>query len=495
MNYVWRKEWIKAYETPWSIFEKLAFSNRVERNDILRFFGGNDVKKIKNPNIGDSRRELIQLSGFNTDLLNNVLNFDLIGNCQQSINSLIEPFKNFHEPLDQWFPKVLHWCPACLSKGYHSWFHQFILIKNCPFHGTVLHDCCPKCGGHIPFLLSDKGLSYPFTCVCGYSLSSSICSEWKVVWGEPVGDIQDSTVKALVSRAARTNSQSQWLFMLQHMTINLIAEECQHRAFVRSVENKESEQWGDSKRLQLEFNHRNKEVFKAVERFIRKKMLKNHRHCINALQCLLKAEGEDFPPICPYAYAYVFWRTTVLKSKNFYSIPWGDDIDEKNGIATQIISDKLSYLRSRFWSHTSGEYRTHNTRLIQLYWIMDKITAKFCFNFFRQWLHQAGKGVSDVKVPSWQHIDKMVDSSFPLMAFKYSIVPSDNNLIECYCMPETTKNIRYECPFLTKASIQALREMKSHSPQAVAMKIYDNPNEQNKELQRNVEKYVRNLMT
>ncbi|MCU6792550.1 hypothetical protein OB236_10460 [Paenibacillus sp. WQ 127069] len=58
MNFVWRKEWIKAYETPWSIFEKLAFANRLERNDILRFFGNDDVKRIKNPNIGDSRREV-----------------------------------------------------------------------------------------------------------------------------------------------------------------------------------------------------------------------------------------------------------------------------------------------------------------------------------------------------------------------------------------------------------------------------------------------------
>lgn len=131
MDFVWRKEWIKLYETPWSFFEKLAFANRLERNDILRFFGNDDVKKIKNPNIGDSRRELIHLSGFNADLLNKVFESDLVGDCRQSVGTLIEPLNYFRERLNIWFPEHLHCCHDCLSHGYHSWFHQFVLIKRC----------------------------------------------------------------------------------------------------------------------------------------------------------------------------------------------------------------------------------------------------------------------------------------------------------------------------------------------------------------------------
>lgn len=33
---------------------------------------------------------------------------------------------------------------------------------------------------------------------------------------------------------------------------------------------------------------------------------------------LLKNNGEDFPDICPYAYAYVNWRKTLLKTERFY---------------------------------------------------------------------------------------------------------------------------------------------------------------------------------
>jgi len=74
------------------------------------------------------------------------------------------------------------------------------------------------------------------------------------------------------------------------------------------------------------------------------------------------------------------------------------------------------------------------------------------------------------------------------------VAPNDT-LIECYCKPETKEIIKYECPFNSRIAKQALREMKSNTPLAVAMKVYDNPNEQNKELQRYVDRYVKNLTT
>jgi len=100
------------------------------------------------------------------------------------------------------------------------------------------------------------------------------------------------------------------------------------------------------------------------------------------------------------------------KSKRFFSLPWGDNIYGEGGGATQIISEKLSYLKSRFLYHTNTESRTQN-RIDKLYWIMDKFTENFCFNFFGQWLKQAEKGVREVKVPDWHQINKMVDCSIP----------------------------------------------------------------------------------
>ncbi|WP_240421199.1 hypothetical protein [Paenibacillus periandrae] len=90
------------------------------------------------------------------------------------------------------------------------------------------------------------------------------------------------------------------------------------------------------------------------------------------------------------------------------------------------------------------------------------------------------------------------------MAFKYNVDLGDDTLIECYFKPETTTEpfkytttepFKYECPFINSAAKQSLSKMKSYTPQAVAMMVYNNPTEQNKELQRYVDKYVRKLMT
>lgn len=59
MNVIWRKEWLHEYESPWSVFEKLALVNLADRNEILRFFGNKETQIIKH-NIGDKKRELFE---------------------------------------------------------------------------------------------------------------------------------------------------------------------------------------------------------------------------------------------------------------------------------------------------------------------------------------------------------------------------------------------------------------------------------------------------
>lgn len=59
---------------------------------------------------------------------------------------------------------------------------------------------------------------------------------------------------------------------------------------------------------------------KKVENGLLKCILLDYRHCISQLKELKKADKfADFPIICPYAYAYVFWRKSLLKEEYFYS--------------------------------------------------------------------------------------------------------------------------------------------------------------------------------
>lgn len=49
MQAIWRNEWIHEYETPWSIFEKLSFANRISRGNIFKFAANSFEKNKNNP--------------------------------------------------------------------------------------------------------------------------------------------------------------------------------------------------------------------------------------------------------------------------------------------------------------------------------------------------------------------------------------------------------------------------------------------------------------
>jgi hypothetical protein len=153
VNIIWRKEWTQEYETPWSIFEKVSLANLAARNVILREFGSNDVKKLKST-IGNIWREFFTLEGFDEEILTYVLGFNLKYLNNQTINKIIGPLQKYHQWPDFWFRSHLRWCQHCLSTGFHSWLHQFILIDKCPYHEVAMIEECPNCSKQIPFLLS-----------------------------------------------------------------------------------------------------------------------------------------------------------------------------------------------------------------------------------------------------------------------------------------------------------------------------------------------------
>ncbi|TDF95191.1 hypothetical protein [Paenibacillus piri] len=69
------------------------------------------------------------------------------------------------------------WCEQCIKFGFHSILHQFVLIHNCPFHLIPLSNQCPNCKGTFPYLLSDKKMTSPSTCECGYRYAD-LCEGW-----------------------------------------------------------------------------------------------------------------------------------------------------------------------------------------------------------------------------------------------------------------------------------------------------------------------------
>ena len=106
------------------------------------------------------------------------LEIDLFSHNRSIISTILKPVEYFSEHIHTWFPMSLKWCSECVKKGFHSWLHQFSLIKRCPTHQIDLICACPGCMKQIPFLLSDYSLSDPFTCKCGYMLADLTLTQW-----------------------------------------------------------------------------------------------------------------------------------------------------------------------------------------------------------------------------------------------------------------------------------------------------------------------------
>jgi hypothetical protein len=88
----------------------------------------------------------------------------------------------------------------------------------------------------------------------------------------------------------------------------------------------------------------------------------------------------------------------------------------------------------------------------------------------------------------------MKETCFPKMAFKYGDTLEGDQSLEVYFIKPDEKEIpMYDCPFSTKRARTSLHSMETCAPQSVAMKVYENPNDQTKELQKYVKRYVGKL--
>src|SRR5690606_16721377 len=153
------------------------------------------------------------------------------------------------------------------------------------------------------------------------------------------------------------------------------------------------------------------------------------------------------------------------------------------------IDNELRYLVNEFNKQTSENELNEEA----LMWVLNKITSHFCINFFYEWLEVAEEGVVNMRVPRRVSIELMKEMSFPRIAFKYDISKHRIETIECYHSPtkETGCLKPLKCPHGSRSAKRKLHSMMSYPPQRIAMKILDDPSEANIELQRYVDRYVK----
>ncbi|KOP68422.1 hypothetical protein AMS62_26615 [Bacillus sp. FJAT-18019] len=119
---------------------------------------------------------------------------------------------------------------------------------------------------------------------------------------------------------------------------------------------------------------------------------------------------------------------------------------------------------------------------------MDKrVTAYFSLNFFKSGLKIAEDGVSNLKAPSWNEINKMKERSFPKIAFKYN-VSMTNSPIQLCISPD--KNYYEESILCSNKNHKPIKQLDSCTPPRIALMVIDKPSHENKKLQQYVNNYV-----
>jgi hypothetical protein len=197
-------------------------------------------------------------------------------------------------------------------------------------------------------------------------------------------------------------------------------------------------------------------------------------------------EAIEFPKICPYAYAYVFWRKSILKEEHFYGF---------NSLRTTLISDAEPLIIRDLLEYFSDQVVSYQMKILQsldsriLSWILEKLVIQFSENFFCTWLEIAGKRSKEISVPSWKEIENMRDQSFPSVAFKYNFdESSSSSSIEYYHLSKNESILnKFKCLYQHESAKGDIQSMISYTPQKVAMLIMNNPSDENKMLQKTVE--------
>lgn len=223
-KFVWRTEWISPFESLWGIFEKFKFANCATVIDIFDLFGTVCVKNLKTDTIGRPHRDCINPTGLNDDLLQSVYLQPLIKMNALSTDRIsgILPWRSSSRY--SYIRDELFFCPECLKTGFHSLFHQFKLLHECPYHQLPLHRGCPCCNQSIPFELTDQFTREPFQCICGHSLIQinnrvPFFSDWKKV---SLSKLKSNEVTSWINLNVEQVARLKKI----HIPMNIDIEEC-----------------------------------------------------------------------------------------------------------------------------------------------------------------------------------------------------------------------------------------------------------------------------
>jgi TniQ len=423
-HFVWREHWVSPFESMWGIFEKFKFVNCASVQDIFNLFGTDTTRSIKSRIYGSVHRRCTYLSGLDNDLVKSVFLQPLLKINNQNVKKLVEllPYKITHY---SYIRDELYFCPMCIKKGFHSLFHQFSLMHECPYHQITLQRGCPNCKVSIPFELSDSHTNEPFRCKCDYSFLDPAIQDLLVPKWEQFS-LNQLKSKEILSLLNITSEQTERLKGF-HIPLNLNLEEypdllklimsvitpeyykgqktarhnfvksapnIRNLISVREIENKKLNTFFREANYFDEIYNSSLKTVKSIASHLKKTILINHKSCIKQSFEWYGGE-EDGGALCLLALAYEHWIRFIYGYEN--------NIKVKRFTSYRNYPAKLE-----FASKQDDPYMTRLYEVLSYYvgdlieeswaankWIFNRVLSHLLISNFHNWIEVSQQSILD----------------------------------------------------------------------------------------------------
>jgi hypothetical protein len=483
-NLCWNEEWKRAYESPWSLFEKLKYANQASNYDLRLIIGTQQLIEKKSKIINVKDRNLTSLSGFSERKLEELFGVNLKVELESFFQYYISVLPNSKKTLLEQMKPILSYCVSCIKKGYHSYLHQLSFIDSCPFHNQKLLSKCDKCKANIPYRLNHYQSTEefePFQCPnCKnylYEPTSNFTKEWKIndqvikkmtikKWLNINSTEREDLASLIVPYSKMNQKDFEKVIKIISHKINIGKN---HRIIrssngIMKYENQLREytdachSLNEDKILRAiiytnrSIHESTKDVVNAVSKHIRRSLIPRHQSCI------VKIRNLHEQLICPYAFAYLHWRKSVEYRKSIRLVDTICLDRAKHHFHPSFASMKHRGTLFGVLNKWAGpDSRRKYESLAATKWVLNRVLGECLIQHYNDWLHCALNREKDKD----ELVEQRNKFEYDYLPYKYDNktdfiirVPNRNNWQEAiefhyWDNPNTDKNVskHLTCPY------------------------------------------------
>lgn len=421
----WRGSWYSGSESIYAVLTKFAALNRIKPREICELFV-EPTEAARYKTVGKPHFPKVDLR-YSTYVrygrLANILKLDA--------DQLRKGFVSEQFPHAVGLASTdLIWCPLCAQRGYHCASFQLNFCRQCPLHNTELRRACSKCRSPLPYwLYSPRSVAFFICPNCGLNhaqrlqelrVNLTLAEDEISLFSDHVElvrfvDSMPTLVNAqktlmgaphlpiLVSKADALRRRAHFHQFVTSMLASIAARRGLPQAHLDISDPMVaySEPYLPVKKILTTSRVKVSTdeslsgavtVYRTMRRWLHRRVLGGHKHCIAEAQRHLwwNTEGETTTAFCPVAIAFLRWRMQWEGCR----IP--ADLDQQRGLRTLFGLVGWVYgeapIPSVLW--TEGLSR----------WLTQHLLGFACLDSFYGWIDSANKSEACNKV-LWRHED------------------------------------------------------------------------------------------